>query len=74
VSLRRHAGVANDLIRAGDDLLVLTSVDGMPPECCPVLHLRRIGPAPLTGVYLASLDAVLCSAEPWRTGSLAVAA
>jgi hypothetical protein len=65
VRLWHHCGTVNDVIRAGDDLLVLTSVDGVLPACCPVLHLRRLGAAPLTGVYLSSLEAVFASCEPF---------
>lgn len=68
VRVWQHPGTVNDVIRGGDDLLVMTSVDGVPAACCPVLHLRRLGAAPLTGVYLSGLDAVFATFEPWSTG------
>ncbi|CAM5700586.1 XRE family transcriptional regulator OS=Streptomyces alboniger OX=132473 GN=CP975_20830 PE=4 SV=1 [Streptomyces alboniger] len=64
IQLATHAGLVADVVRADDDLLVSTPVDGMIPSLAPVLHLRRLGPAPLTGGYLASLDHLVMSAEP----------
>ncbi len=65
VQLAAHAGLVADVLRADDDLLLSTPVDGMIPSLAPVLHLRRLGPAPLTGCYLASLDHLIMSAEPY---------
>ncbi|QEU93256.1 helix-turn-helix domain-containing protein [Streptomyces kanamyceticus] len=64
IQIATHAGLVADVLRADDDLLVSTPVDGMIPSLAPVLHLRRLGPAPLTGGYLASLDHLVMSAEP----------
>ncbi len=65
VQLSTHPGLVADVLRADDDLLVSTPVDGMIPTLAPVLHLRRLGMAPLTGCYLASLDHLVMSAEPY---------
>ncbi|MCX3060404.1 hypothetical protein [Streptomyces beihaiensis] len=65
IQLATHSGLVADVLRADDDLLVSTPVDGMVPSLAPVLHLRRLGPAPLTGCYMASLDHLVMSAEPY---------
>ncbi|MEV0441068.1 hypothetical protein AB0I84_30345 [Streptomyces spectabilis] len=65
VHLAAHPGLSADVLRADDDVLVATPVDGLIPSMAPVLHLRRLGPAPLTGGYLASLDHLVMSAEPY---------
>ncbi|MGH4027438.1 hypothetical protein ACQB60_00730 [Actinomycetota bacterium Odt1-20B] len=65
IHVSTHAGLSADVLRADDDLLVSTPVDGLIPSLAPVLHLRRLGPAPLTGGYLASLDHLMMSAEPY---------
>ncbi|WP_425831742.1 hypothetical protein [Streptomyces fractus] len=65
IQLATHAGLVADVLRADDDLLVSTPVDGMIPSLAPVLHLRRLGTAPLTGCYMASLDHLVMSAEPY---------
>ncbi|MFC8199992.1 hypothetical protein ACFUTV_32055 [Streptomyces sp. NPDC057298] len=65
VQLATHGGLVADVLRADDDLLVSTPVDGMIPSLAPVMHLRRLGTAPLTGCYMASLDHLVMSAEPY---------
>lgn len=62
-----HPELRADLFRADDDLLVTTLVDGLAPALSPVLHLRRIGPAPLTAGYLTALDHVFTRATPWAS-------
>ncbi|GLW53868.1 helix-turn-helix domain-containing protein [Kitasatospora phosalacinea] len=64
VRLFRHHGVANDVIRADDDLLVSPKVDGAPAAACPVLHLHRLERAPFTGTFLLGLDHVFATALP----------
>ncbi|RFU87331.1 XRE family transcriptional regulator [Streptomyces triticagri] len=71
VEIATHAGLMSDVLRADDDLLVSTPVDGLIPSLAPVLHLRRLGPAPLTGGYLASLDHLVMSAEPYGSAPVA---
>ncbi|MGW1903085.1 helix-turn-helix domain-containing protein [Streptomyces hirsutus] len=66
VRIARHAGVTNDVIRADDDVLVTTGVDGCPAAASPVLHLRRLAGAPLTGLYLTGLEHVFATAVPRR--------
>jgi transcriptional regulator with XRE-family HTH domain len=70
-----HTALRSDVLRADDDLLVTTPVDGLMPVLAPVLHLRRLGPAPLTGSYLTALDHLCSTGTPARsTGLRAVAA
>ncbi|CAM5389369.1 helix-turn-helix transcriptional regulator [Streptomyces viridochromogenes] len=64
--LSTHPGLRADVIRADDDLLVTTPIDGLTPALAPVLHLRRLGPAPMTGGYLATLDHLYATATPVR--------
>ncbi|MFD7387060.1 helix-turn-helix domain-containing protein [Streptomyces sp. NPDC059852] len=64
--LSTHPGLRADVLRADDDLLVTTPIDGSTPALAPVLHLRRLGPAPLTGGYLATLDHLFATATPAR--------
>ncbi|MFD8697588.1 hypothetical protein [Kitasatospora purpeofusca] len=64
VRLVRHGGVANDVVRADEQLLVLPKVDGCPPAAAPVLHLKRLDQAPLTNAYLLGLDHVFTTATP----------
>jgi transcriptional regulator with XRE-family HTH domain len=61
-----HPGLRADVLRADDDLLVTTPVDGLTPALAPVLHLRRLGPAPMVGGYLATLDHLFATATPAR--------
>ncbi|MFJ8083914.1 hypothetical protein ACIQ6Y_25295 [Streptomyces sp. NPDC096205] len=63
-----HPELRTDVFRADDDLLVTSLVDGLAPALSPVLHLRRIGPAPLTAGYLTALDHVFDRATPWPGG------
>jgi transcriptional regulator with XRE-family HTH domain len=75
VRLAEHSGLHADVVRADDDLLVTTPVDGLVPVLSPVLHLRRLGPAPLTSGYLTALDHLFATATPLRAPRLrAVAA
>ncbi|KUL71695.1 MULTISPECIES: helix-turn-helix domain-containing protein [unclassified Streptomyces] len=64
--LSTHPGLRADVMRVDDDLLVTTPVDGLTPALAPVLHLRRLGPAPMTGGYLATLDHLFATATPTR--------
>ncbi|GHH62335.1 transcriptional regulator [Kitasatospora indigofera] len=64
VRLARHAGLANDVIRADDHLLVMPKVDGCPAAAAPVLHLHRLETAPLTAAYLTGVDHVFSTAIP----------
>ncbi|MGW3635144.1 hypothetical protein ACWD7F_34250 [Streptomyces sp. NPDC005122] len=64
--LATHPGLRADVLRADDDLLVTTPVDGLTPALAPVLHLRRLGPAPMTGGYLTALDHLFATATPSR--------
>ncbi|MFJ9664524.1 helix-turn-helix domain-containing protein [Streptomyces sp. NPDC101219] len=64
--LSTHPGLRADVLRADDDLLVTTPIDGSTPALAPVLHLRRLGPAPMTGGYLATLDHLFATAAPVR--------
>ncbi|MFC7992709.1 helix-turn-helix domain-containing protein [Streptomyces pilosus] len=64
--LSTHAGLRADVIRADDDLLVTTPIDGLTPALAPVLHLRRLGSAPMVGGYLATLDHLFATATPTR--------
>ncbi|MEU0771223.1 helix-turn-helix domain-containing protein [Streptomyces albogriseolus] len=64
--LSTHAGLRADVIRADDDLLVTTPIDGLTPALAPVLHLRRLGSAPMVGGYLATLDHLYATATPSR--------
>jgi hypothetical protein len=66
VRVVRHWGIANDVIRADRELLVTPRVDGCTANASPVLHLRRLATAPLSGVYLTGLDHVFDTAAPWR--------
>ncbi|MFC4513350.1 MULTISPECIES: helix-turn-helix domain-containing protein [Streptomyces] len=59
-----HPGLRADVLRGDDDLLITTPVDGLTPAVAPVLHLRRLGPAPMTGGYLAALDHLFATATP----------
>ncbi|MFE9558907.1 helix-turn-helix domain-containing protein [Streptomyces sp. NPDC006703] len=59
-----HPALRADLYRADDELLVTTPVDGLTPSLAPVLHLRRVGPAPLTMGYLTALDHIFETATP----------
>ncbi|SEP58516.1 helix-turn-helix domain-containing protein [Streptomyces radiopugnans] len=75
VRVVEHRGLRADVFRADDDLLVTTPVDGLTPALAPVLHLRRLGSAPLTGGYLTALDHIFATAEPCAPSRLrAVAA
>lgn len=75
VRLVEHTALRGDLFRADDDVLVTTPVDGLTPALSPVLHLRRLGTAPLTGGYLTALDHLGTTGTPIRTSGLrAVAA
>ncbi|MGX4692912.1 helix-turn-helix domain-containing protein [Streptomyces sp. JNUCC 63] len=67
--LATHPGLRADVMRADDDLLVTTPIDGLTPALAPVLHLRRLGPAPMVGGYLATLDHLFATATPARAGS-----
>lgn len=74
VRVARHAGVANEVVRADDELVVMGRIDGMPAAACPVLHLHRATGGPLTGSYLTGLEYVMATALPWaapRTGAAA---
>lgn len=62
--LATHMGLRADLLRADDDLMVSTPVDGLTPALAPVLHLRRLGPAPLTSGYLTALDHLFATGTP----------
>ena len=42
------------------------AVDGLTPALAPVLHLRRLGSAPMVGGYLATLDHLFATATPSR--------
>ncbi|WP_406258954.1 helix-turn-helix domain-containing protein [Streptomyces nigra] len=64
--LSTHPGLRADVLRADDDLLVTTPIDALTPALAPVLHLRRLGPAPMTGGYLATLDHLFATATPAR--------
>ncbi|MFJ9447245.1 helix-turn-helix domain-containing protein [Kitasatospora sp. NPDC101235] len=64
VRMVRHGGIANDVVRADEQLLVMPRVDGCPPAAAPVLHLKRLDHAPLTGAYLLGLDHVFTTAVP----------
>ncbi|TSB24019.1 helix-turn-helix domain-containing protein [Streptomyces benahoarensis] len=66
VRLATHDGVTNDVVRGDDDLLVTTQVDGCTAAASPVLHLRRLGTAPLSGLYLTGLEHVFGTAAPMR--------
>lgn len=66
VRLATHAGLRADVLRADDDLLVTTPIDGSAPALAPVLHLRRLGAAPMVGGYLATLDHLYATATPAR--------
>ncbi|MBW1599109.1 hypothetical protein [Streptomyces sp. JJ38] len=74
VRVVEHPGLRGDLFRSDDDLLVTTPVDGLTPALAPVLHLRRLGTAPLTSGYLTALDHLFTTGAPCRTGLRAVAA
>ncbi|MGW3622741.1 hypothetical protein [Streptomyces sp. NPDC000880] len=75
VRLAEHSGLHADVVRADDDLLVSTPVDGLVPVLSPVMHLRRLGPAPLTSGYLTALDHLFATATPVHAARLrAVAA
>ncbi|MGW6055147.1 helix-turn-helix domain-containing protein [Streptomyces sp. NPDC055189] len=69
VRLVTHRGLRADLYRTDDELLVTTPVDGLTPALSPVLHLRRVGPAPLTAGYLTALDHIFDTAQPLTTHS-----
>ncbi|PBC79040.1 hypothetical protein BX265_3833 [Streptomyces sp. TLI_235] len=74
VRMARHGGIANDVVRADDQMLVMPRVDGCPPAAAPVLHLTRLEHAPLTSAYLLGLDHVFTTALPTvRTRPLAAA-
>ncbi|MFI9610857.1 helix-turn-helix domain-containing protein [Streptomyces sp. NPDC052023] len=64
--LSTHPGLRADVMRADDELLVTTPIDGLTPALAPVLHLRRLGPAPMVGGYLATLDHLFATATPTR--------
>lgn len=64
--LATHPGLRADVMRADDDLLITTPVDGLTPALAPVLHLRRLGSAPMVGGYLATLDHLFATATPAR--------
>ncbi|MGC9411285.1 helix-turn-helix domain-containing protein [Streptomyces sp. DZ1-3] len=64
--LSTHPGLRADVMRADDDLLVATPIDGLTPALAPVLHLRRLGSAPMVGGYLATLDHLYATATPTR--------
>lgn len=64
--LATHPGLRADVMRADDDLLVTTPIDGLTPALAPVLHLRRLGSAPMVGGYLATLDHLFATATPTR--------
>ncbi|MEU8958804.1 helix-turn-helix transcriptional regulator [Streptomyces sp. NPDC048518] len=64
IKLVTHPGLRADLYRADEELLVTTPVDGLTPALSPVLHLRRVGPAPLTAGYLTALDHIFETATP----------
>ncbi|WP_411143452.1 XRE family transcriptional regulator [Streptomyces sp. x-80] len=66
VRLATHDGVTNEVVRGDDDLLATARVDGCPPAASPVLHLRRLGDAPLAGIYLTGLEHVFDAAVPQR--------
>jgi len=70
VRMVTHRGLRADVFRADDDLLITTPVDGLTPALAPVMHLRRLGSAPLTGGYLTALDHIFATAEPYRTAPL----
>lgn len=72
VRVLAHAGVVNDVFRADDELLVVVPVDGCGPVASPVLHLRRLGQASLSGLYLTGLQHVFATAAPWRTSRTTV--
>ncbi|MFJ4246014.1 helix-turn-helix domain-containing protein [Streptomyces iakyrus] len=67
--LSTHPGLRADMMRADDDLLVTTPFDGLTPALAPVLHLRRLGAAPMVGGYLATLDHLYATATPTRPAS-----
>ncbi|SDK82442.1 hypothetical protein [Streptomyces indicus] len=67
IRLVAHDGLSADVLRADDDLLVSAPLDGTSPALAPVLHLRRLGPAPLVGGYLTTLDHVFAASAPWST-------
>lgn len=71
VRLATHDGVTNDVVHADDDLLVTTRVDGCPAAASPVLHLRRLGSAPLSGIYFTGVEHVFDTAAPKRAPQLA---
>ncbi|MCC5031871.1 helix-turn-helix domain-containing protein [Streptomyces sp. WAC 00631] len=70
IRLAEHGGLHADVVRADDDLIVTTPVDGMAPVLSPVMHLRRLGPAPLTSGYLTALDHLFATATPVRAPRL----
>lgn len=62
--LSRHSGVANEVVRVDDELVVMGRIDGLPAAACPVLHLHRATGGPLTGSYLTGLEYVMATAVP----------
>ncbi|MFJ5918600.1 helix-turn-helix domain-containing protein [Streptomyces ardesiacus] len=68
--LSTHPGLRADVMRADDDLLVTTPIDQLTPAMAPVLHLRRLGSAPMVGGYLATLDHLYATATPTRPATL----
>jgi hypothetical protein len=67
--LSTHPGLRADMMRADDNLLVTMPFDGLNSALAPVLHLRRLGAAPMVGGYLATLDHLHATATPTRPAS-----
>lgn len=67
VRLAGHGGIANEVIRADDDVLVMPPVDGCTAVSSPVLHLRRLTSlSALSGVYLTGMEHVFATSVPKR--------